>query len=176
MICSKCGGRTQVFDSREKANCQVSRRRRCMKCGRRFTTAEIPAEELEKVRLVPTVLKEIAGLAARLQSMAADSLGERRPPHEIAKALVRARRRKGFTPTQAANHAGIAYSTLTLAERDGTPSDGTLRKIAVGYGVTLPELLSFATQPKEGEGDVVSGSECRRNGGRRGPAVDGDGP
>lgn len=40
-----CGGETQVTDSREGPHGSVRRRRRCLACGKRFTTYELTASQ-----------------------------------------------------------------------------------------------------------------------------------
>ena len=47
MKCLKCDKETQVVDSRVDLTNTVRRRRRCPSCYERFTTKEIPVEELE---------------------------------------------------------------------------------------------------------------------------------
>ena len=40
MICPKCGGRAAVVDSRTYPTGEVRRRRKCRRCGFRFSTLE----------------------------------------------------------------------------------------------------------------------------------------
>ena len=40
MICPKCGGRAVVVDSRTYPTGEVRRRRKCRRCGHRFSTLE----------------------------------------------------------------------------------------------------------------------------------------
>ncbi len=53
--CGDCGGRTEVIESRMASEgTAIRRRRRCVSCGTRETTYEIPAELLEQVILTRT--------------------------------------------------------------------------------------------------------------------------
>lgn len=40
MICPECGGTTTVIETREQSDGSIRRRRKCTKCGMRFTTME----------------------------------------------------------------------------------------------------------------------------------------
>ena len=48
MKCPKCDNKTEVIDSRLSKHNRVRRRRKCKKCGHRFTTLEINIEDIEK--------------------------------------------------------------------------------------------------------------------------------
>jgi transcriptional regulator NrdR family protein len=41
-----CGGNTCVIDTRPQTNMRVRRRRKCRKCGARFSTVEVEARTL----------------------------------------------------------------------------------------------------------------------------------
>lgn len=41
MNCPKCNGKTTVMESRKQRGGTIRRRRRCTKCGTRFTTLEM---------------------------------------------------------------------------------------------------------------------------------------
>lgn len=44
----ECGGDTKVFDSRPSGD-NVWRRRECLKCGRRFATYELRADDINEL-------------------------------------------------------------------------------------------------------------------------------
>lgn len=48
MLCSVCGGKTAVVDSRPQED-EVTRRRECRECGHRFTTIEIDMDLYERI-------------------------------------------------------------------------------------------------------------------------------
>lgn len=60
MRCTTCGGESQVFDSRDSAP-SVRRRRKCMSCGRRWTTYESEGS------LQPAKLRAAMATLERLQ-------------------------------------------------------------------------------------------------------------
>jgi transcriptional regulator NrdR family protein len=47
MRCDQCGGNTEVLET-VQAGKYTRRRRQCLHCGARFTTHEMPREELQK--------------------------------------------------------------------------------------------------------------------------------
>ena len=50
MDCTKCGGKTQVIDSRAVTRYGFIRRRRaCLECSFRISTYEVPVEEYEEI-------------------------------------------------------------------------------------------------------------------------------
>lgn len=49
--CPRCNSQSKVFNSRD-VNQARWRRRRCMKCGHRYSTYEIHAEEYERLQQV----------------------------------------------------------------------------------------------------------------------------
>jgi len=73
MICQKCGGQTVVRDSRPNKidGLQfetIRRRRRCLQCGERFSTHEVPIKKAQEMSELQAKLDEItAGLRAALQ-------------------------------------------------------------------------------------------------------------
>lgn len=71
--CQKCGTmRTEVIDSRSAGPFRFRRRRLC-KCGHRFSTYEIPADEWQVMRLdggdIAMVERSVQRLAKRLAKM-----------------------------------------------------------------------------------------------------------
>lgn len=60
MNCGKCGGITQVLESRNNDQNIVRRRRKCVKCGERFTTMEMRVDLLlNKAQLPNAVAKSV---------------------------------------------------------------------------------------------------------------------
>ena len=52
MICPKCSGRTTIIETRKlNDGLQVRRRRKCIKCGFRFTTYEKAEEQIYALKL-----------------------------------------------------------------------------------------------------------------------------
>ena len=49
MDCTKCNSYTEVIDSRTLSDGHIRRRRRCLLCGHRFSSVEIPAEEYKQL-------------------------------------------------------------------------------------------------------------------------------
>lgn len=50
MNCEKCGGASEVADSRKRNSGYIRRRRQCKACGHRFTTIELPLEIGEQLK------------------------------------------------------------------------------------------------------------------------------
>lgn len=48
MVCPKCGGATNVYNSRPYLCNSIMRRRECVQCGRRFRTTETITWEIKK--------------------------------------------------------------------------------------------------------------------------------
>lgn len=75
--CRSCGGvDTEVIDTRRSAAFRIRRRRKC-KCGNRFTTYEIPAEEFEIINIDGGVVAKLRRDARRV-SDAIDAIAESR--------------------------------------------------------------------------------------------------
>jgi transcriptional repressor NrdR len=69
----KCGGKTQVLDSRPvkvDGTNSIRRRRCCINCGARFTTYEIMEERVRILEDAETTRKFIRSVIARLQELA----------------------------------------------------------------------------------------------------------
>ena len=49
MKCEKCGGISRVDLCRKKDNGSIYRRRKCMECGNRWTTIELPVEYMKGI-------------------------------------------------------------------------------------------------------------------------------
>ena len=49
MTCPECGGHTDVIDSRITTNGYVRRRRKCLYCGNRYSSVEIPFDEYKQL-------------------------------------------------------------------------------------------------------------------------------
>lgn len=60
--CPKCAGELAVKDSRPVDD-GIRRRRVCLSCGHRLTTFEIPQSEMEKVRRVTALIRQLEALA-----------------------------------------------------------------------------------------------------------------
>lgn len=60
MKCGVCGGESRVVDSRETKG-WIRRRRECERCGARWTTFEMPGEEMETVRKIRRLIEQIGG-------------------------------------------------------------------------------------------------------------------
>jgi transcriptional repressor NrdR len=56
--CPNCKGKTDVIDSRINPKKQIRRRRKCMKCGYRFSTIEIVKEKSKEIKLKPKEVKK----------------------------------------------------------------------------------------------------------------------
>lgn len=68
MLCPECSNKTEVDATRKhesRANV-LRRRRRCVNCGYRFTTYEIPAAEWERWQAAEKTLEEIAELTRQV--------------------------------------------------------------------------------------------------------------
>ena len=64
-----CINHSHVVDSRPReGDGTVWRRRRCLKCYRRFTTFEIEGEELERLRRLDIFERKLVAFADELQS------------------------------------------------------------------------------------------------------------
>lgn len=75
MRCVRCGGKTQIKDSRDVANF-TRRRHRCPKCGLRFTTHERP---LPQTKSAPETLEEKQGAVSGSGAKAAGGAGAGQP-------------------------------------------------------------------------------------------------
>jgi len=55
--CAKCGGKTTVYNSRERGD-TIKRHRKCPDCGNKLVTLEIPYDEYIYLRRVAPTNKE----------------------------------------------------------------------------------------------------------------------
>jgi hypothetical protein len=66
-LACQCGGFTEVNDSRPRMDGGIRRRRRCVKCGERFTTMEVRVTDVgdltpESGAYEPSVLRQLHSL------------------------------------------------------------------------------------------------------------------
>jgi transcriptional regulator with XRE-family HTH domain len=76
--------------------------------------------------------------------------GDQTPPQPVDLGLrVRElRRARDWTLEQAANHAGLARSTLSKIENGQmSPTYEALKKLALGLGISVPQLFTPSTDP-----------------------------
>lgn len=57
--CSKCGGASSVYDSRMRDTGVIVRRRRCLKCGEKWTTAEVGLTRIRQLEKLEGALVSI---------------------------------------------------------------------------------------------------------------------
>lgn len=75
LICPKCQGPTQVMNSRgNEGRTSIRRRRKCKKCGHRFSTVEL----IVAPGLNPQVASDLIGSARQALALAQASIGEAR--------------------------------------------------------------------------------------------------
>jgi transcriptional regulator NrdR family protein len=67
MTCT-CGGASIVIDSRNSGN-HRRRRHKCKECQKRFTTYEVSAEELERLKAIKINEAEIDSVIATLRAL-----------------------------------------------------------------------------------------------------------
>ena len=84
-MCPECKADSEVSETRERPY-GIRRRRKCKACGHRWSTVEIPVEELDKVSNASLDAEEVRDALTRL----ADPIGKRLPK------AVRAWRREGY--------------------------------------------------------------------------------
>lgn len=67
MQCPKCGnGLSSCIDSRRRDN-NVYRRRQCLGCGYRYSTQEVPVEELKQLRAAEEALGKLISHADKIK-------------------------------------------------------------------------------------------------------------
>lgn len=92
---------------------------------------------------------------------------EEAPPLDLGSRVRELRRARDWTLEQAAREAGLARSTLSKIENGQmSPTYGALRKLAVGLGISVPQLFTPApraearplsvTRAGEGEAHVTA--------------------
>ena len=92
----------------------------------------------------------------------------------LAERLRILRARQGLTLTQASERIGITRHTLSSLERGGQePHYPTLRKIAVGYGVAVEDLLAEPVPLDEAPEDAGPTTQVVTGGGIQSSAVGG---
>lgn len=78
-----CGGFSQVLDSREVEQ-SIRRRRKCRRCGGRWTTYEHPAKPEDLFRLKREIETQLERLLLAVRSGAADEDGRSRGADSIS--------------------------------------------------------------------------------------------
>ncbi|TNC51153.1 XRE family transcriptional regulator [Rubellimicrobium rubrum] len=69
------------------------------------------------------------------------------PPLDLGARVRELRRARDWTLEQAANHAGLARSTLSKIENGQmSPTYEALKKLAVGLGISVPQLFTPASR------------------------------
>jgi len=81
MPCPHCKGKTKVFDTRLNPDNNVRRRRRCMKCGYRFSTIETEKLKQDKktgewTGSINNVMKEGYQRSAKENAKVAEEMGK----------------------------------------------------------------------------------------------------
>src|SRR4028118_1868136 len=75
----------------------------------------------------------------------ADGAAEHAPPLDLGARVRELRRARDWTLEQAATQAGLARSTLSKIENGQmSPTYDALKKLAVGLGISVPQLFTPA--------------------------------
>lgn len=59
MKCPKCGSSALAIVDSRQSNETIRRRRKCLKCGHRFSTFEISFEEYYGLKIIETLLEDV---------------------------------------------------------------------------------------------------------------------
>lgn len=79
----------------------------------------------------------------------ADGTAEQAPPLDLGQRVRELRRARDWTLEQAASQAGLARSTLSKIENGQmSPTYEALKKLAVGLGISVPQLFTPTATPQ----------------------------